>query len=80
MQKNSQNSFERVNISTSGQCCFLSNIQKNKAARTKKLSCLPSALSNTHISQNKVENLLESIDHFKSNKFGRRFSYHLLSA
>ena len=60
---------------------LLSNIQKNKAARTKKLlSCLPSILSNTHISQNKAENLLESTDHFKSNKFGRKFSHHLLSA
>ena len=60
---------------------LLSSIQKNKAARTKKLlSCLPSILSNTHISQNKAENLLASIDHFTSNKFGGKFSYHLLSA
>ena len=59
---------------------LLSSIQKNKAARTKKLlSCLPSILSNTHISQNKAENLA-SIDHFTSNKFGGKFSYHLLSA
>ena len=52
---------------------LLSNIQKGKAARTNKLlSCLPS--------HNKAENLLEPIDHFKSNKFGRKFIYHLLSA
>ena len=60
---------------------LLNNIQKNKAPRTKKLqSCLPSILSSSHISQNKAENLLESIDHFKSNKIGRKFSYYLLSA
>ena len=58
----------------------LSNIQKNKAERTKQLlRGLPSILSHTHISQNKAENLFESIDHFKSNKFERKFSYHLLS-
>ena len=60
---------------------LLSSIEKNKAAGTKKLlSCLPSILSNTHINQNKAENLLAFIDHFTSNKFGRNFSYHLLSA
>ena len=60
---------------------LLSNIQKSKAARTKKLlSFLPNVLSSTHISQNKAEHLLESVNHFISNKFGRKFSYHLLSA
>ena len=60
---------------------FKQHTEKRKLQEQKKLlSCLTSILSNIHISQNKAENLLASIDHFKSNKFGRKFSYHLLSA